>query len=261
MKTTEMTASNGGGCDKDADPKCSSPSSRTRKQSAALLLILLVDLSVLSHMTLANATSPRMYFFWGVKRFHIAYPDRQWTLAHAIFGTIPLVLSLHQLSSVARRARQKVHNQVGYLLVACGLFQIPTTAYLGMKWAEDEVVDVMRAMFVVFAFLWGLWGLIVLYYIRGCNRNIDLHRQWGVRFAVICHYVPIFGRFLTLFIWALYGQPETAEGKIRALQTTIWTLAAIFLPFQELFVWLECGKCWFHSSSPATSRPRHVKDD
>lgn len=250
----------------DEPKKKSSSSSSTTSSStsgsgqlALLLFILLVDIFIVSHMIFNGSSgSPRMYFLYGVKKFYIEYPNRSWTLAHASIGVIPLILSLYQISSFMRQKSLGIHRNVGRLLIACGVLQIPTTIYLGVNWADKEVVDVMRALFVIFAFLWGLWGMAVLYYIRW-KRNIDLHRQWAVRFAVISHFVPIFGRLLTILIWFFYGQPEEEEGKIQSLKTTIWTLLAIFFPFQEFFVWLESGKCWFHS--PHSSRNQENEDN
>lgn len=241
------------------EPNKNSSSSSSRSttsagsQLAVLLFILLVDIFIVSHMFFNGSSgSPKFYFLFGVKKFYLEYPPhRSWTLAHAIIGVIPLILSLFQISSFSRKKSLDIHKNVGRLLIACGVIQIPTTIYMGVNWADKEVVDVMRALLVIFAFLWGLWGMAVLYYIRW-KRNIDLHRQWAVRFSVISHFIPIFGRLLTVLIWFFYGQPEVEEGRIQALQTSIWTLVAIFIPCQEFFVWLESGKCWFHT--PPSSR-------
>ena len=193
-------------------------------------------------MIFVNLGSRRMYFIYGVK-FYVSYPNRPWTLVHAGIGVIPLILSLYQISSVTRAKSLRVHRILGFLLVACGGLQIPATVYLGVTWTKQEVTDVMRAMFVGFALLWGLWGFAVLYYIRW-KRDIELHRQWAVRFSVICHYVPIFGRILAVAVWYLCGHPLDDTGRAAALQKAIWTLAVLFVPFQEFFVWLECGTCW-----------------
>merc|ERR1719291_115461 len=132
-------------------------------------------------MATINLSSGKMYFFYGAK-FYLAYPNRPWAMAHASIGTVPLLLSLSQISSVARKKSLRTHSLVGYLLIACGALQIPTTVYLAIKWADKEVVDIMRVLFVIFAFLWGLWGFAVLYYVRW-KRDIELHRQWAVRFS------------------------------------------------------------------------------
>jgi len=225
-------------------------SSRSNYQTILLLLIFLLDISIILHMAIINLGSGKMYFFYGAK-YYLAYPNRPWTLAHAGIGTVPLLLSLSQISSVARKKSLQTHRLVGYLLIACGALQIPTTIYLGIKWADKEVVDIMRVLFVIFAFLWGLWGFAVLYYVRW-KRDIERHRQWAVRFSVICHFVPIFGRMLVIVVWIFQGQPMDEDGRIQALRTAVWTLIALFVPFQEFFVWLECGICWFRSPCNST---------
>lgn len=216
-------------------------------QSAILLFIFFVDIVVVSHMVFVNFGNQKMYFMYGAK-FYITYPNRPMTMAHGIFGVIPLILSLYQISHVARKNSPKTHRRIGMLLVICGGLQIPTTCWLGIQWPDQEVLDIMRVMFCVFAFLWGLWGFAVLYYIRW-KKDMAMHRQWAVRFAVICHFVPIVGRLLVIPIWYLYAAPLDVEGRIVTLQTGIWTLVCIFLPFQEFWVWLETGSCWFHSHS------------
>lgn len=218
-------------------------------QSAVLLFILLVDITLVSHMVFVNYGNPKMYFMYGAK-YYIAYPNRPVTVAHATIGVIPLILSLYQISHVARKNSLITHRRIGMLLVICGGLQIPTTCYLGISWPNQEVLDVMRVLFCVFAFLWGIWGLMVLYYIR-VKKDVALHRKWAVRFAVICHYVPIFGRLLTIVIWYLHGAPMDEAGRIATLHSVIWILLCIFFPFQEFWVWLETGSCWFHSPADA----------
>ena len=225
--------------------------SSTYAQSFLLLFIFVLDIIIVSHMIIENS-SEKMYFFYGVK-FYIQYPNRPWTLAHACIGVIPLILCLSQISSVIRGKSIKFHKNVGRLLIVCSLLQIPTTIYLGINWAEKEIVDIMRALFVVFAFLWGIWGIAVLYYIKW-KRDVDLHRQWAVRFAVICHFVPIFGRLLVVIVWYLSGHPEDEDGKIDTLHAALWTLTATFFPLQEFFVWLECGTCWLNGLFASTTR-------
>lgn len=223
-------------------------------QSLILLAIAGIDLAVLAHMvdshlglTYANQDGTKMYFLWGFD-FYITMPNRPWTLAHAILGTIPLLGSLHQLSKALRRENLTRHGRVGKALVICGALQIPTTCYLGIYWAQQEVINVMRGLFCVFAFLWGVWGLRV-WYTAAISKNMDLHRAWGVRFAVMCHSVPIIGRFLGVIIWALFFQKSMQdEMKAKSLQATIWCILVLYFPFQEFCVWLETGSCWFYDS-------------
>jgi len=211
-------------------------------QTFVLLFILAFDIITVSHMITKNS-GEKMFFFYGVN-FYIKYPNRPWTIAHGCIGFIPLVLSLWQISSVARKKSMQAHKKIGHLLIACGVLQIPTTIYLSINWAEEEVTNVMRGLLVVFGFLWGLWGIAVLYYVKW-KKDISLHQQWAVRFTVICHYVPIFGRMLAVVIWFMKGHPMDEIGRIKTLQAGIWTLVAIFFPLQEFFVWLECGTCWY----------------
>ena len=214
-------------------------------QSATLLFIFFVDITIVSHMIFFNYENHTMYFMYGAK-YYITYPNRPMTVAHGCIGVIPLILSLYQISHVARNHSGATHRRIGMLLVICGGLQIPTTCWLGVHWPAQEVLDVMRVLFCIFAFLWGLWGFAVLYYIRW-KKDKAMHRQWAVRFAVICHFVPIFGRLLVVLIWYLHGAPLDVEGRVATLQRTIWTLVCIFVPFQEFWVWLETGSCWFQS--------------
>ena len=227
-------------------------------QSMVLFTIVCLDLFILAHMLdshngITSAYRPaadeefvvgeKMYFMWGYK-FYISMPHRQATILHASIGTLPLLLSLHQLSFSLRKGNMERHRMIGKLLVLCGLAQIPTTAYLGIFWAQQEIVNLMRVLFVIFAFLWGIWAAIV-YYTAAISKNMRQHAQWGVRFTIMCHFVPVFGRLLTIAIWSLHGQPMDYPGRIKALQHTIWSLLVLFFPLQEFAVWLETGDCWF----------------
>ena len=102
-------------------------------------------------------------------------PAKWFLAAHAVFGTLGLVLGAFQFSNRLRARYLKVHRVLGYVYVTSVFLAGPFAVPVAMRLGTPSLV----AASVVQSLGWMLTTAIALYCVR--TGNIAQHRRWMMR--------------------------------------------------------------------------------
>jgi hypothetical protein len=126
------------------------------------------------------------------------------TFVHVFLGILPLLLSLGQVSRAIRGKSIEVHRWTGRLCLASALLSSFPALKLSLTLHDNGFWE--RLMVFILALAW-LLSIILTYYYAAVNRNIVKHSEWGIRFTVYTHTIPLVGRVIAIFLWFYKGKP------------------------------------------------------